>query len=517
MPATSRRVMGILAAMSAVLGTAVVTGQNNNPNERQPPARRAPVPPPANPQYTPPPQQRNPQMQQQQRGQPQQLPQQRAQPQQMPQQRMQPQQLQQRQQQLQSQQRQPNSLQRTPGQRPLGPHQPAPVISDRGGPRGFHPVGPSRTVVRNIPGGGRVTTRTLAGGGRVVENVHPVPGGVVRSVRYGGGILVNGSVERPGPRGTVTRTYVLGGRVAYARSYRQYVWQSYGRSYAYERVVPAFVFAGAYYGWAYRPWGAAVIYPWGWQAQPWYGVYGGYFTPYPTYTSLDQWMTDSIIAQNMQAAYQANQPPPDAPPPAADALPADQAPQAQGATPPGAPPPAQAQTQTAAPEAAPPPVVTPDVKEELDAQIKLELQEHEKGTADPSAQDTPSALKAGHVLFRIVSPLDVPAQAPNQFCSLSANDYIKRVGDMGSDGTVPVQVQLSSASDCGQGLVTKIAMNDLMTMDSEQEAQVLNALQAASKGMGPHGLPQGPSTSPIAVPDGQATADSSALDTLRGQ
>ncbi len=154
-------------------------------------------------------------------------------------------------------------------------------------------------------------------------------------------MAINGHVERPGPHGTVTRTFVQGGRVVYARSYRQYVWQSYGRSYAYERIVPAFVFASAYYGWAYRPWGAAVIYPWGWQAQPWFGVYGGYFTPYPTYGSLDQWMTDSIIAKNMQAAYQANQPPPDAPPdaasaPPADAAPADREPPPQAATPPGA-------------------------------------------------------------------------------------------------------------------------------------------------------------------------------------
>jgi hypothetical protein len=508
MPVTGRRVIGILAAMSAVLGTTVVTGQNNNPNERQPPARRAPTPPPANPQHTP--QQQRPQQQQQQQ-------QQQPQQQRVQQQRVQPQQFQPRQQQLQPQQRQPNSLQR-PSTGPRAPG-PRPVISDRGGPpHGFHPVGPSRTEIRNIPGGGRVTTRTLAGGGRVVENVHPVRGGVVRSIRYGGGLAVNGSVERPGPGGTVTRTYVQGGRVAYARSYRQYVWQSYGRSYAYERVVPAFVFAGAYYGWAYRPWGRAVIYPWGWQAQPWFGVYGGYFTPYPAYASLDQWMTDSIIAQNMQAAYQANQPPSDTPPgaapPAGDAPPADQAPPAQAAAPQNGAQPVAPQGET--PQAAPPPV-TPDVKEELDAQIKLELQEHEKGVADPTAQDTPSALKAGHVLFRIVSPLDVPTQAPNQFCSLSPNDYIKRVGDMGSDGTVPVQVRLSSASDCGEGLVTKVAMNDLMAMDSEQEAQVLNALQAASKGMGPHGLPQGPATSPIAVPDGQATPDSSALDTLRGQ
>ena len=516
MPMTGSRVIGILAAVSAVLGTTVVTGQNNNPNERQPPARRAPAPPPASPQYTPP-QQRNPQAQQRN---PQAQQQQRERPQpQQPQQRVQPQPLQQRQQ---LQQRPTNPMQRSPGARQPGP---GPVVSTRGGPprAGFHPVGPSRTEVRNIPGGGRVTTHTLAGGGRVVENVHPVRGGVVRSIRYGSGIAVNGSVERPGPGGTVTRTFVQGGRIAYARSYRQYVWHSYGRSYAYERVVPAFVFAGAYYGWAYRPWGRAVIYPWGWQAQPWFGVYGGYFTPYPTYASLDQWMTDSIIAQNMQAAYQANQPPPDAPPPdappdaapppPADAPPADQPPPAQAAVPPNA---AQPAPQAQAPQAAPPPV-TPDVKEELDAQIKLELQEREKGVADPTAQDIPSALKAGHVLFRIVSPLDVPTQAPNQFCSLSPNDYIKRVGDMGTDGTVPVQVRLSSASDCGQGLVTKIAMNDLMAMDSEQEAQVLNALQAASKGMGPHGLPQGPATSPIAVPEGQATPDSSALDTLRGQ
>ena len=52
-------------------------------------------------------------------------------------------------------------------------------------------------------------------------------------------------------------------------------------------------------------------------------------------------------------------------------------------------------------------------------------------------------------------------------------------------------------------------------MENEQEAQVMEAMQAASKSMGPHGPPRGPGVHPTLIADGSAAADPGALDAIR--
>ncbi|MGO9992776.1 MAG: hypothetical protein ACLPTF_09740 [Steroidobacteraceae bacterium] len=162
----------------------------------------------------------------------------------------------------------------------------------------------------------------------------------------------------------------------------------------------------------------------------------------------------------------------------------------------------------------PPAMVTEEVKNELNTQIKVQIQEEQNAASIPASTNTPDAVKPGHVLFRVVSLLDVPTDRPNQFCSLSANDYVKRIGLDADDGTVPMQVRLSIPSDCPEGIVVHVALNDLMVMDGEQKAQVLDAMQAASKSMHSKELPQAPDTKPILVAAGQATPDPAAVRTL---
>ena len=89
----------------------------------------------------------------------------------------------------------------------------------------------------------------------------------------------------------------------YARVYRGYDY--HGRHY-YGYVHDRYYHPG-YYGWAYHPWGRVYYGPaaWGWGGAPWYGFYGAYFTPYPVYASPAFWLTDYLIAANLQAAYQA--------------------------------------------------------------------------------------------------------------------------------------------------------------------------------------------------------------------
>jgi hypothetical protein len=419
---------------------------------------------------------------------------------------------------------------------------------------GYHPnrVAPAIRAPaierQRLAGGGVTRGAPFAGAGRVSEVSRGVAGGPARVVRYGN--TLSGTVERTIRPGLVSRTFVSGGHVLYTHVYQQHVWHQFGRTFAYETFVPGVRFPGVYYAWALAAWPHPVVYSWGWQVQPWYPVYGALFTPYPVYTSPDLWMTDYIIAQNMQAAYQAQTPQPSpgevpaapapysgygpppaqpnyAPPGAPPGYPAPAAPpdyQAPGAQPGNAAPapqpgdvPAEPQSTGAPP--APPPAITPQIKAQLDAQIKVQLQEQQAAAATPvslTSQSTPPALRRNHVFFGVVQPLEVPSGTAGGYCSLSPNDYIRRTGGMSDDDwKIPVVVELSGPSDCPQGLKTRIGLNDLNAMENEQEAQVMEAMQAASKGMGPNGPPSGPGAQPTLIAAGNATPDPGALEALR--
>ena len=346
----------------------------------------------------------------------------------------------------------------------------------------------------------------------------------VRVVRYGN--TLSGTVEHTLRPGFQSRTFVSGGHVLYTRVYQDHVWRHFGRAFAYETFVPAVRYPAVYYSWALGAWPRPVTYAWGWYGQPWYPAYGVLFTPYPVYTSPDLWMTDYIIAQSMQTAWQAQTPAPASQAPLQDAPAAP--PQDPGVAPPAVQPgeayaaplpsdPSPAPQSSVAPStpAAPPPAVTPQVKAQLNEQIKVQLREQEAAQATPATlttQSTPPALRPNHVFFEVVQPLNVPTA--NGHCSLSANDYIKRTGGMSSDDwMIPVVVELSRPSDCPEGLVTRIGLNDLNSMENEQEARVMQAMQAASRSMGPNGPPSG--ANPTLIADGSAAPDPGALDAIR--
>jgi hypothetical protein len=375
----------------------------------------------------------------------------------------------------------------------------------------------------------------LAGSGRAIS--HGLAG-QARVVRYGNAL--SGTVERTIRPGFVSRTFVSGGHVLYTHVYQRHVWHQFGRAFAYDRFVPAVRYPAGYYAWALAAWPHPVTYSWGWQAQPWYPMYGSRFTPYPVYVSPDLWMTDYIIAQSMQTAYQSQTAAPGWEPstqgapadPVAEssgaapaAEPADAAPTAQPSdAAPGrqsgdTPSPSAPAAPSAAAPAAMPPTVTPQIKAQLDAQIKVQLQEQQAAAATPVAlttQSTPPALRPNHVFFQVVQRLEVPSGTANHYCSLSADDYIKRTGGISADDwTIPVVVELSGPSDCPSGLHTRIGLNDLNAMENEQEAQVMEAMQAASKSMGPNGPPSGPGPQPTLIAAGNAAPDQGALEALR--
>jgi hypothetical protein len=379
----------------------------------------------------------------------------------------------------------------------------------------------------------------------VLETTQAAPQwGSYHAVRYGYGAAVTGMVEHPIQSGYLSRTYVQGGRVLYARVYRQNTFQRYGHAYSYQRLVPAMAFGAAYYQWAARPWSTPVRYRWQWEAEPWHAAYGSGFTPYSNYTCLDEWLTDYVIAQDFRNAYDSwqaeNAPVPHGAPAAnGSAQPSDgrkpywdepddgrrpyweEQPDEHGTAQPNTskkhnstPKSKSGPKSRPATQDAPPPV-SGEVKAELNAQIKQRLQERQTAATGTDTPDLPDSLKPGHTLFRVNTPLDVPAKTSGQYCSLRANDYIQRTGDMDQNGMVPVKVRVSSASDCRIGLTTNVSVNDLEAMENEQQQALTDALLAASKNMGgSNGLPQAPATTPVLLAAGQTQPAPDAMTTL---
>jgi len=400
---------------------------------------------------------------------------------------------------------------------------------------------------RRLADGSVMRDTHLAGGGRVREFSRGPVGSQVHVVRYGNAL--SGTVERTIRPGLTSRTFISGGRVLYTRAYQSHVWHQFGRTFAYEAYVPAVRYPATYYAWALAPWPHPVTYAWGWRVQPWYPMYGALFMPYPVYASPDLWMTDYILSQNMQSAYQAQIAAPAAQSlaagapaapaanagfaaPAADpaagasiaqpgetapsAAPADAAP--DDASPENVPSAPRSSAASATTVALPAPI-TPQVKAQLNAQIKVQLQEQQAAAATPAVlttQATPPALRSNHVFFQVVQPLDVPSGTGDSYCSLTPNDYIRRVGGMSADDwMIPVVVELSGPSDCPKGLRTRIGLNDLNAMENEQEAQVMEAMRAASKSMGQDGPPIAPGAYPTLIAAGNVGPDPGALDAIR--
>jgi len=142
-----------------------------------------------------------------------------------------------------------------------------------------------------------MTIQHGANGARRIETLHS-DGTKVVSTGHNRGFVEHTFMHSG--RTFVARTYVLNGRT-YARVYGRY---SYRGEYFYHYVPPYF-YVPAFYGWAYNPWGARVNWVWGWGPEPWYGYYGYYFAPAAYYPSATLWLTDFLLAANLQAAYDA--------------------------------------------------------------------------------------------------------------------------------------------------------------------------------------------------------------------
>jgi len=309
----------------------------------------------------------------------------------------------------------------------------------------------------------------------------------------------SGYVERKLERGQgnlVQRTYVTNVNNVTVTNVRVYQTYSY-RSVVYYTYVPPVYYGPAFYGWVYDPWGAPVPYAWGWAGSPWYGWYGYYWTPYPVYPSAAYWMTDYIIAQNLQAAYNAGA--------------ASAGGGSQGSTD------QQAQTNSAA--------MSPEVKEMIAQEVKAQLAAEQAAaqnsnatpsTAPANSEQAPPALDSNRRFFIVFTRLDVTADG--QACSLNAGDVIKRKETApNKDNTVAVEVVTSQKSSCNSDSVARVRVADLQEMHNHFREQMDSGLKVLAEKQGQDGIPNSPSSDSRKNPEGTAVADLSASGILKQQ
>src|ERR1039458_4417588 len=283
-------------------------------------------------------------------------------------------------------------------------------------------------------------------------------------------------VAERGGRGYVQRPYMYHGHEYARRSYYyngRYYHNYYGRYYYHGMYVnpyyPSFYYGPAFYGWAYNPWVAPVSYGWGWGGNPWYGYYGAYFTPYPVYASPSLWLTDYIIANSLQAAYQAN-----------------------------------AQAAALSNPAPLPPATKQLIADEVRQQVALENSESKTAGqgAEPDAASSsiqraltdgkPHVFVAGH-------DLDV-VDAGGTECALSEGDALQLTGQTAPDAQAATLAVLASkgGKECSKGDTVSVALQDLQDMQNHMRETIDQGMQELQKKQGQGGLPAAPAAAKAA-------------------
>jgi hypothetical protein len=384
---------------------------------------------------------------------------------------------------------------------------------------------PGRTV--SLKGGGSANIRPNGQIRSVNRNGMQINRGVhgsrtIVSTRNGARIVTTG-----GHGGYVQRAYVTrGGHAYYSRTYyyhgayrvgvyRGYYWG--GRPY-YGYYHP-YWYHPAFYGWAYNPWSSPVYWgvgAWGWGGAPWFGFYGAYWNPYPVYPSAAFWLTDYLIAANLQAAYAAQA---EANAAAANAVAADAAAAGnQGAS--NAPPPAAPSGQVE---------LSPEVKQAIADEVKAQIAASQAQAGQPAssggapaapaaanAEEVPPALDPAHRTFVVDTEVDVVADG--QECALTQGDVITRLGDTpDQDNKVNVSIASSKKSDCAAGKNVLVAVDDLQEMHNHFEEQLDEGMKALASKQGTGGMPKAPDTGTVASDVPAPPPDQSAGKALEDQ
>jgi hypothetical protein len=315
------------------------------------------------------------------------------------------------------------------------------------------------------------------GGARRVEMVRADHSRVVMEGRRGG------YVQRPYTfrnRAYVHREYYVGG-VRYSRFYRPY----YYHGLYLHLYVPGVYYAPAYYGWAYSPWARPVAYGWGWGGSPWYGYYGAYFAPYPVYAAPSLWLTDYVLSQELQAAYQSGV--------AAGAngeaqLDPRRDTRSQGAH-------LVYASYSPAPVSRPVPL-TPEIKQnianEVQEYIAVEQAAAQAGGDDQKTNGLDQLLSDGKPhTFVVATALTVSPTSGD--CSLTAGDVLQTTQAPGGNAdTLNANILAGKPSDCAANTAVPVKLDDLQEMQNQLMANVDQGLGQLKAHPGEGGLPSPP-------------------------
>ena len=323
--------------------------------------------------------------------------------------------------------------------------------------------GPELQVVH--PRGGGEIQRTPSG---AIREIH-TPGGVVirhspsgvrhvEVVRPGGRLIVStgagrsGYVQRPlvfHGQSFVQRTYVHNG-VAYARVYRP--WSYGGREY--HIYAPTHYYHPSFYTWIFNPWARPISYRWGWYGRPWYGYYGGYFSPYPVYVSPAFWLADFIVATTLESAYLAQNASAGSPPVIYDSSSA----------------------------------MSPEAKQAIADEVRRQMEQNRSG--DPGLASAPPALFSaqGPKVFMVSG--DVMANSGNQECPLVEGDVLQLV-ETPAPGSewARVRILASRGSSCPRGSTVFVGTVALQEMQNHMEATREQGMDKLQYDQGKDGIP----------------------------
>jgi hypothetical protein len=296
-----------------------------------------------------------------------------------------------------------------------------------------------------------------------------------------------GYVERPFRAGYVSRTYVLGERT-YVHVYRTH----YFRGVAYYGYVPPVYYGPGFYGWAANPWPAPAAFAWGWAGSPWLGYYGSYFAPAPAYPTAALWLTDHLLAENLELAWENQQ----------ALLAAQQA--AAAASEPVSP-------SDYSPGAA---ILTPEVKLAIADEIRQQIageyaaaNQPASQSAAPAGEQAPAALAPNQRIFVVSTSFAL--NAGGQDCALTPGDILARSGfaTVTARNTVSMSVLRSKPGNCPVNTTAEIDLTTLEEMHNQFLEQVDNGLKILADNQGQGGLPAGPPPQARPALDGQAPVD----------
>jgi hypothetical protein len=285
-------------------------------------------------------------------------------------------------------------------------------------------------------------------------------------------------VAERGRPGYVQRPYVYRGHEYARRSFYEHgrVYDRYYRGYVYhgvyvEAYAPVRYYSPGFYGWVYNPWYQPVYYPWGWAGSPWYGYYGYYFAPYPSYPTAAAWLTDYMISTDLAASYQAQQD--------AQLAPAGDPPPSSGA-----------------------PIMTPEVKQKIAEEVKnqIALENAEAQQTSHDQEPDPALTGVGRLLadnhrhvFVAGTTLDVVDDGGAE-CVISDGDALELEVPLDPDATVVNLMVLSSKGgrECKASSMVSMALNDVQDMQNHMRESVDQGMQELASKQGQGGLPAAP-------------------------